>query len=161
MPSASPSSRSGSDAGPPRATKYACASAWVEKCPQSRSWAGADGTATTPTPTTIPSAAHVRTRRASLVIVAAHIHSVIGRRSYALDRTSVEPPPLGDAPAIYRATDTTGGLGSNARSSAWSGPTTPQEDSGTSFQTPATSPRGSDTISRALSENSRSSSRPG
>ena len=39
----------------------------------------------------------------------------------------------------------------NGRSSSRFGPTTPQLDSGTSFQTPAMSVRGSETISRASS----------
>jgi hypothetical protein len=44
-------------------------------------------------------------------------------------------------------TDVDGAVGWNGRISAWSRPTMPHVDSGTSFQTPITSPRGSETTS--------------
>ena len=52
------------------------------------------------------------------------------------------------------ATEVVGALGRNGRISSRPGPTAPQLHSGTAFQTPATLPRGSETISRASSESS-------
>ena len=74
----------------------------------------------------------------------------------------VSPSAPGVAAAASAAqattgTDLEGALGWNGRMSSWSRPTMAQVASGTSFQMPATSPSGSDTISRASSESSRSS----
>ena len=77
----------------------------------------------------------------------------------ALD-VSPSTPGIAAAASAAQATtgtDLEGALGWNGRMSSWSRPTMAQVASGTSFQTPATSPSGSDTISRASSESSWSS----
>ena len=61
-------------------------------------------------------------------------------------------PPVNSGDHGHR-TDFEGALGWNGRNS-WPQPMLPQVASGTSFQTPATSPSGSETISRASSESS-------
>ena len=82
--------------------------------------------------------------------------------TYRRGPLDVSPSTPGIAAAASAAqattgTDLEGALGWNGRMSSWSRPTMAQVASGTSFQTPATSPSGSDTISRASSESSWSS----
>ena len=85
------------------------------------------------------------------------------RRGATAAVTTIGAIAAGDRRRIQptTGTDFEGALGWNGRISSWSRPMIPQVASGTSFQTPATSPSGSDTISRASSESSWSSCRSG
>src|SRR3954470_2051027 len=125
---------------------HACDVSWPS-CERSSSPDAADREEARPTPgrATFP---------ASRVVKRVHLPRPLAAGAVVPD----DDAPLAQA---WTATGVDGASGWNGCISAWSGPTTPYVDSGTSFQTPATSPRGSETISRALSDTSWNSCRPG